>query len=106
MFCSRILPDMEVFDSGIPNDFGGFTFELSGKDYPGDSENQDSDLTTSVMDASNGNHYVLNYPYPVSHNANAIRMRSRFIKMKVSSGYDWGWRIGAVRIDMKPDGLR
>ena len=101
-FYSRILPDVQVFNtdtSATPV----VTFALNGRNFPGEASSQESssDVTFVVGSPNSASTYA-----PVG-NATAVRGRARSLSMKVSSnGSNFQWRLGDTRVDVRPDGRR
>jgi len=84
---SRLIPDF-VFSG----DTGSASMDviLKGKDYPLDSL---TTLSTSTITSSTEQSFI------------RARTRSSSIRVE-SSGAGYGWRLGDLRFDMRPDGRR
>ena len=88
MFVSKIIPDLTFRDQQSTTD--DVTFTIKGRNYP--LENLSTLSTISVT--------------PDSTFTNT-RARSRQCAIRVSnSSNDYGWRLGDLRLDIKPDGRR
>ena len=87
MMLSRLIPDF-VFSG----DTGSASMDiiLKGKDYPLDSL---TTLSTSTVTSSTQQSFI------------RARTRSSSIRVE-SSGSGYGWRLGDLRFDMRPDGRR
>jgi len=87
MMLSRLIPDF-VFSG----DTGSASMDviLKGKDYPLDSL---TTLSTSTITSSTQQSFI------------RARTRSSSIRVE-SSGSGYGWRLGDLRFDMRPDGRR
>jgi len=87
-FISRLIPDVEFRDQQTTSDT--VTFTIKGRDYPL------QDLSTLQ---------TINVT-PQSTFANT-RARSRQAAVRISSdASDYGWRVGDIRLDIRPDGKR
>ena len=94
-FIKRIIPDYKFIQDATNN--GSVNVVLKTRNFPGDSLTTNS---TSAITASTQQAYV--------------RSRSRQIALRFESDDDAtndgnlsiGWRLGATRIDIKPDGRR
>ena len=84
---NRIIPDIQ-FRGGDSSD--EVTVSLNGHNYPAQAQSEIASATiTSATDQS------------------FIRGRARQVSMKVqSTGAGYGWRVGQVRLDGRPDGRR
>ena len=89
LFLSRMLPDIKFIDAGETDKV---KVTMNGRDFP--LKSQDSPpLSESLFTASSTQDH--------------IRGRARQASMKVeSSGSGYGWRLGPVRVDVRPDGKR
>ena len=87
MLISRIIPDFAF--SGATGD-ASISMTLKGKDFPLQSS---STLSTSTITNSSTQSHV--------------RARARHPIVRVeSSGLGYGWRLGDLRFDIRPDGRR
>ena len=88
MFVSKFIPDIEFRDQSTTSDT--VTVNIKGRNYPLES------LTTlSTISVT-----------PESTFANT-RARSRQCAIRVSSNdIDYGWRLGDIRLEIRPDGRR
>ena len=98
-YVSRILPDFQFFGfSENPAD-QMITVKLKGNNFPGEIP---SELSSTSIDYSVSGGTLT----PVG-NSTGVRARAREISIRLeSSGNSAGWRLGATRIDAKPDGRR
>jgi hypothetical protein len=88
MFLSKLIPDIEFRDqTSTANEV---TFTIKGRDYPLQSLSTLS--TTAVTPASTFSN---------------TRARGRQFALRVSnSSSDYGWRLGDLRLELRPDGKR
>jgi len=95
MFVSRIIPDMKFRNSlNSPS----ATFTLKAKDFPG-SAFVGTDSETVTRSAS----------FPVERYTEElfVRIRGRSMSFRIESDqYDTAWRLGAPRVEVRPDGRR
>jgi hypothetical protein len=95
-FVSRLLPDITFRNSTAESPTAVFT--LKARNYPGGNYLQ-SDASSIVKSAS-----VPVEQFTVQSN---VRLRGRSIALRVESNtVGVGWRLGAPRIDIRPDGRR
>ena len=88
MAVNKIIPDIEFRDQQSTTD--DVTITIKGRDYP--LQDLSTLSTVSVT--------------PDSTFTNT-RARSRQCAIKVSnSSADYGWRLGDLRLDIRPDGIR
>jgi len=88
MFVSKIIPDLTFRDQQSTTD--DVTFTIKGRNYPLE------DLSTLSTISVTPNSTFTN-----------TRARSRQCAIRVSnSSNDYGWRLGDLRLDIKPDGRR
>jgi hypothetical protein len=86
LFLSRIIPDFTFLGDGTPS----VDIKINGRNFPLETQTQlsSSTFTTSSTQAN-------------------IRGRARQASMKIeSTGSDFGWRLGYVRLDVRSDGKR
>ena len=96
-FYSRIIPDMELFNEDCDDDCV-ITIGVVGRDLPGKSQKaaKSVNVTFTADDTS---------VYTPNFNQTAIRGRARSASIKVSSSAaKFGWRLGELRVDLRPDG--
>ena len=89
MFITRVLPDVNFLNSssGSPT----ATLTLTARNYP---QTSDSGRTTDITVTS-------------AQKQNQVRMRGRNVELKIASTQTaTTWRLGATRIDLRPDGRR
>lgn len=89
MFITRVLPDVNFLNSssGSPT----ATLTLTARNYP---QTSDTGRTTDITVTS-------------AQKQNQVRMRGRNVELKVASAQTaTTWRLGATRIDLRPDGRR
>jgi len=87
-FISKLIPDLEFRNQQSNEDT--VTFTIKGRDFPLESLN-----TLQTVDVT-----------PSSTFANT-RARSRQAALRVSNNAsDFGWRLGDIRLEIKPDGKR
>lgn len=87
-FISRLIPDIKFLDESGGTDT--VTLTLRGHDLPGNTQ-------TSVATASVGATTAMAH----------VRARARQVSLKASADANgYGWRLGAVRMDARPDGRR
>ena len=102
MHYSRILPDVESVDLDSSAASPQVTLSIEGQNLPGRTETQTASVTVDFSDQTDSD---LNYA--PDYNATAVRGRARTISFKASSSSTgFGWRLGAIRLDLKPDGRR
>ena len=92
-FISRIIPDIRFLDNSSE---GQVNFVLKTRNFPGDSLATNS---TSVITSTTQQAYV------------RARARQAAVRLEsddddVSANTSTGWRLGATRLDIKPDGRR
>lgn len=87
MFMSRIVPDFTF--NGNQTDASA-NIVIKGSDFPLET---DATLSTSTITPSSTQSYVRN------------RARHSIVRVE-SSGSGYGWRLGDLRFDMRPDGRR
>jgi hypothetical protein len=98
-FYSRLIPDLQVFNS--TNDTAEVSVTLNGRDFPGDAQSQEFAKTIQFATPVSSSTYT-----PVG-NSTAVRGRARSMSMKVSSNATtFQWRLGKMRLDLQPDGRR
>ena len=99
-FYSRILPDAEIFDRDSSAANPTISISLMGRDLPGRNQNTSTGVTLSFAESMDS---MVRYTPTI--NETAIRGRSRMVSMKVSTDHSgYGWRLGDVRIELRPDG--
>ena len=87
MLVSRIIPDFAF--SGLTSD-ASISMTMKGSDFPLETP---TTLSTSTITNSSTQSF--------------IRARSRHQVVRIeSSGLGYGWRLGDLRFDMRPDGRR
>jgi hypothetical protein len=95
MFVSRIVPDMTFRNS---QNSPSATFTLKAKDFPGSAfDGTDSEVATRSASA------------PVEQYTGElfVRIRGRSMAFRIESDQlDTAWRLGAPRIEVRPDGRR
>ena len=93
---SRLIPDITFRNSSAVSPSA--TFTLKARNYPGGAYLQ-NDASSVVKSAS-----VPVEQFTVQNN---VRLRGRSIALRVESNtVGVGWRLGAPRIDVRPDGRR
>ena len=111
-FYSQIIPDIMMFNSSGES---SATFTIKGKYYPGDSSfTQEGSVTADfVAPPTNSSPVVSSYTVGSGSGdddyvrAMHIRGRARSASIKVSSSNDNAqWRLGDIRIEVRPDGSR
>ena len=111
-FYSQIIPDLMVFNSSGES---SVTLSLQGKYYPGDanSSQEGSVVANFAAPAAMTPSVVSSYTVGSGAGSDAyvramhIRGRARAASLKVSaSSTSAQWRLGDVRIDLRPDGSR
>jgi len=92
-FVNRVVPDLKFLDN---SDEGQVNMVLKTRDFPGDSLNTNS--TNIITSTTKQSH---------------VRARARQMVLRLESNDDavpentnTGWRLGATRLDVKPDGRR
>ena len=87
-FISKLIPDVEFRDQQTTSDT--VTFTIKGRDYP----LQDLSILQTINVT----------PQSTFENT---RARSRQAALRISSdASDYGWRVGDLRLDIRPDGKR
>ena len=87
-FISKLIPDIEFRDQQTTSDT--VTFTIKGRDYPL------QDLSTLQTINVTPNSTFEN-----------TRARSRQAALRISnSSSDYGWRLGDLRLEIRPDGKR
>lgn len=95
-FYDKIIPDMELFDVS-PGTDGAITAEVIGRDLPGKAQKPASGVTVQFTDGSS--------EYAPDFNATSIRGRGRTVSIKIrSNAAGFGWRMGDMRVRIRPDG--
>ena len=87
MMINRIIPDFAF--SGATDD-ASISMTLKGKDFPLESA---STLSTSTVTSSSTQNHV------------RARARNPIVRVE-SNGLGYGWRLGDLRFDIRPDGRR
>ena len=92
-FINRMIPDIRFLSN---SDAGQVNFVLKTRNFPGDSLSTNS---TSVITSSTEQSYV------------RARARQAVVRIEsdddnVAGNTETGWRIGATRLDVRPDGRR
>ena len=87
MFVNRMIPDFE-FRGTTPN--AAMDVTLKGKDFP---LNAAATLATATVTTSTNQSYV------------RARTRESIIRVE-STGTGYGWTLGQLRFDIRPDGRR
>lgn len=111
-FYSQIVPDLMVFNAS-----GGsaVTLSVQGKYYPGDADSTQEGSVTADFIAPTGVSPTVTSSYTVGSGSSNdayvramhIRGRARAASLKISSANTSAqWRLGDVRIDVRPDGSR
>ena len=92
-FVNRVVPDLKFLEN---SDVGQVNMVLKTRDFPGDSLNINS--TNIITSTTKQSH---------------VRARARQMVLRLESdddavleNTDTGWRLGATRLDVKPDGRR
>lgn len=95
MFVSRIVPDMTFRNS---QNSPSATFTLKAKDFPGSAfVGTDSEVTTRSASV----------PVEQYTGEMFVRIRGRSMAFRIESDQlDTAWRLGAPRIEVRPDGRR
>jgi len=87
MLLSRIIPDIQFINAGNSDEV---TVSINGHNFPMQAQ---TEIASSTFTPSATQSY--------------IRGRSRQASVKVSSdGAGYGWRVGYIRVDARPDGRR
>jgi len=95
-FVTRIVPDVDFRESTSPSPAA--TMTLKGYNYPGQGS-LDSDGGSVTRTISS--------PVDIYTDKLDVRLRSRAISLRVESDIvGTSWRLGAPRVDLKPDGRR
>ena len=110
-FYSRIIPDLMMFNSSGDS---AVTVSINGKYYPGDSASEESSVTANFAGPTGTNPTVIRqYTVGSGSDSNAyvesmqVRGRARAAAIKVTGSNSTAqWRLGDVRIDTQPDGMR
>ena len=110
-FYSRIMPDLLMFNSSGDS---AVTVSINGKYYPGDSTSEEASVTANFAGPTGTNPTVIRqYTVGTGSNSNSyvqsmqVRGRARAAAIKVSGSNSTAqWRLGDVRIDTQPDGMR
>lgn len=110
-FYSRIIPDLMMFNSSGDS---AVTVSINGKYYPGDSASEESSVTANFAGPTGTNPTVIRqYTVGSGSDSNAyvqsmqVRGRARAAAIKVAGSNSTAqWRLGDVRIDTQPDGMR
>lgn len=98
-FYDKIIPDVQLInvDDGV---FGSLSVEIGSRNLPGKTKRDQASVT---VDFSPQTDTTLNYA--PDFNATTVRGRGRSVSLKVSSdGIGFGWRLGDIRIRLRPDG--
>lgn len=95
-FITRILPDIDFRESSSPTPT--VTMTLNAYNYPGQGPRTDDDGNV-IRTASS--------PIDLYTDKLDVRLRGRAVSLRVESdSVGTSWRLGAPRIDIKPDGRR
>tara|TARA_S200002703_G_scaffold75414_2_gene65034 strand:+ start:1080 stop:3575 length:2496 start_codon:yes stop_codon:yes gene_type:complete len=96
-FYQRIIPDIDIFNT-TGDSTRDITVGVKGRDLPGKAQKSEKSVTVRY---SSGDTET----YAPEFNSTAIRGRARSASIRVSaSSADFSWRLGDIRIDLKPDG--
>tara|TARA_R110002110_G_scaffold214242_3_gene427855 strand:+ start:1212 stop:3533 length:2322 start_codon:yes stop_codon:yes gene_type:complete len=95
-FASRVIPDLSF--NGSSTDAPSATFSFSPRNFPGNSFGTSSSSTVTASQTVDVEQFT---------DQAFIRLRGREMAVKVqSTGTGVFWRLGAPRIDVRPDGRR
>ena len=92
-FVNRVVPDLKFLEN---SDAGQVNMVLKTRDFPGESLNINS--TNIITSTTKQSH--------VRARARQMVLRLESDDDAVSENTDTGWRLGATRLDVKPDGRR
>jgi hypothetical protein len=100
-FYSRVIPDLQLFNA--TDSSAQVTVSLDNRDFPGEASSEGSstgvDFTVVSPNSSS--------TFTPTGNSTAIRGRARSVSMKISSDSSgFQWRLGDMRVDIRPDGRR
>jgi hypothetical protein len=99
-FYDKIIPDIERFNLDEDLSTGIMTVSMKGRNLPGKTTRDETSIT---VDYSNQDDSTLNYA--PDFNDTTVRGRARSVSLKVLSNTSgFGWRLGEVRVRMRPDG--
>ena len=102
MHWDRILPDVEIFDRAEGATMPTVTLSIDGRNLPGRQEHSSSAITVDFSDNA-----VSGLDYAPDYKNTSIRGRGRTLSFRAtSSSTGYGWRLGTLRLNMKPDGKR
>jgi len=95
-FVSRIIPDIKFLGSSVSNP--SVTISVLSRNYPGS--------TYGTPDVNQVNATAV-LPYEIYTEQLFTRVRARQMSVRVgSSGLGVSWQMGALRLDIRPDGRR
>jgi hypothetical protein len=95
-FYDKIIPDIEVFDvnDGVN---GEINIDLIGRDLPGKDPKAPASVMVQFTSGSD--------EYTPDFNKTTVRGRGRTVSLKVrSNASGFGWRMGDMRVRIRPDG--
>tara|TARA_R110002020_G_scaffold37165_10_gene112293 strand:+ start:1459 stop:3708 length:2250 start_codon:yes stop_codon:yes gene_type:complete len=97
---SRLIPDVDRTNSTGSNPSEEVTLTIEGMNIPGRDEVGSSSVTVSFAgNTTSGLNYAPDY------NENAISGRAQTVSFEATSASTgFGWRLGTLRLDLKPDG--
>jgi hypothetical protein len=95
-FVSRIIPDIKFLGSSVTNP--SVTISVLSRNYPGSAY--------GAPDVNQVNATTV-LPYEIYTEQLFTRVRGRQMSVRVgSSGLGVSWQMGALRLDIRPDGRR
>mgnify|MGYP006921285425 CR=1 FL=1 len=98
-FWSKLIPDVELFDINDGIAPPSVTASIIKRDLPGKAKSTESTITMTY--ATDGQTYT-----PIGNNI-GVRGRGRLVAFRFSSNsVGYGWRVGTIRVNVRPDGRR
>jgi hypothetical protein len=97
-FYDKLIPDVQLFDLQ-ETAVASLTASIQGRDLPGDAQKSPASIITIDEFSATGDTYNPDF------NATTIRGRARSVSIKINSeGSGFGWRVGDMRVRIRPDG--
>ena len=95
-FVNRMIPDIKFVGTAPTTDVTALNISVFGQDFPMDVSPTSASGRSSFAVKVKSTSSMLN-----------IRLRAREMKFVFNSdSADYGWRVGQMRLDMRPDGQR
>jgi hypothetical protein len=96
VFYDKIMPDLQIFDATDEVDYT-VNVDIESRDYPGAVSNSTSTISATMTGGQT--------TFTPGRNDNSIRGRGKFVSIKIRSlAAGFGWRMGDMRVRLRPDG--